>query len=99
MSFERMVLALGVEPSPCSNLETFVFPLNDLGMERPAGLEPACSALEERCLNPLGPRRAAIWYRGRDRTLLRRFMGEGPPEGDPGIFGCGGRIRTCAQAG
>src|SRR5206468_1048861 len=26
---------------------------------------PACIALEERCLNPLGHRRAVIWYRGR----------------------------------
>ena len=37
-------------------------------MERLAGLEPACIALEERCLNPLGHRRAITaksWYRGR----------------------------------
>ena len=37
-------------------------------MERLAGLEPACTALEERCLNPLGHRRAITaksWYRGR----------------------------------
>src|ERR1700682_819915 len=35
-------------------------------MERLAGLEPACTALEERCLNPLGHRRAKhAWYRGR----------------------------------
>jgi hypothetical protein len=37
-------------------------------MERLAGLEPACTALEERCLNPLGHRRAItakFWYRGR----------------------------------
>ena len=34
-------------------------------MERLAGLEPACIALEERCLNPLGHRRVVIWYRGR----------------------------------
>src|SRR5438067_9992887 len=37
-------------------------------MERLAGLEPACTALEERCLNPLGHRRAVTskcWYRGR----------------------------------
>src|SRR5258706_3889256 len=37
-------------------------------MERLAGLEPACTALEERCLNPLGHRReiiAKFWYRGR----------------------------------
>src|SRR5579863_7783532 len=34
-------------------------------MERLAGLEPACIALEERCLNPLGHRRTGIWYRGR----------------------------------
>src|SRR5580700_10973006 len=37
-------------------------------MERLAGLEPACIALEERCLNPLGHRRAVTserWYRGR----------------------------------
>src|SRR5260370_22467157 len=28
---------------------------------------------------------------------FRRAMPESPrPEGDPGIFGCGGRIRTCA---
>src|SRR5580692_823170 len=37
-------------------------------MERLAGLEPAWIALEERCLNPLGHRRAVTserWYRGR----------------------------------
>src|SRR6202167_5143267 len=37
-------------------------------MERLAGLEPACTALEERCLNPLGHRRVVTskcWYRGR----------------------------------
>src|SRR5271163_1225663 len=37
-------------------------------MERLAGLEPACITLEERCLNPLGHRRAFTserWYRGR----------------------------------
>src|SRR5438132_11665026 len=37
-------------------------------MERLAGLEPARTALEARCLNPLGHRRVVTskcWYRGR----------------------------------
>src|SRR5579864_3649551 len=47
-------------------------------MERLAGLEPACIALEERCLNPLGHRRAVIGTGVEDRTLLHLFVGEGP---------------------
>ena len=46
-------------------------------MERLAGLEPACIALEERCLNPLGHRRAVFGTGVEDRTLLHLFVGEG----------------------
>ena len=50
-------------------------------MERLAGLEQACIALEERCLNPLGHRRVVNSNVGtgvEDRTLLHLFVGEGP---------------------
>jgi hypothetical protein len=49
-------------------------------MERLAGFEPACTALEERCLNPLGHRRVVNSNVGtgvEDRTLLHLFVGEG----------------------
>src|SRR5580698_3666473 len=69
-------------------------------MERLAGLEPACIALEERCLNPLGHRRVVNSNVGtgvEDRTLLHLFVGEGLSTRKlPRHSGCGGRTRTCA---
>ena len=44
-------------------------------MERLAGLEPACPALEERCLNPLGHRRMLFWNRHRLRSVWYRGRG------------------------
>jgi hypothetical protein len=62
-------------------------------MERLAGLEPACIALEERCLNPLGHRRVVnsnVDTGVEDRTLLLLFVGEGlSTRKRPRHIGCG----------
>jgi hypothetical protein len=88
MSLERVVRAGRVE-LPLSPYKEASLPLTDARtltrnyLERPAGIEPACSGLEDRSLNPLGHGRVELGTPGVIRTPNHGFGDRQPHHRQP----------------